>query len=94
MDLRAGLDDVEKKKLTLPGLELRSLGRPACIPITLSRLNILKRVTRNNLVRIVQTCKQRKTRNAYAVLTEKSEGTRSLERRTNKLEDIIKIDIK
>jgi hypothetical protein len=27
---RAGLDDVEKRKfLTLPGLELRSLGRPA-----------------------------------------------------------------
>jgi hypothetical protein len=27
---RAGLDDVEKKQfLTLPGLELRSLGRPA-----------------------------------------------------------------
>jgi hypothetical protein len=30
MDLRAGLDEVEKRKfLTLPGLELRSLGRPA-----------------------------------------------------------------
>jgi hypothetical protein len=30
LDPRAGLDDVEKKKfLTLPGLELRSLGRPA-----------------------------------------------------------------
>jgi hypothetical protein len=30
MDLRAGLDDVEKRKfLTLPGLELRPLGRPA-----------------------------------------------------------------
>jgi hypothetical protein len=28
--LRAGLDDLEKRKyLTLPGLELRSLGRPA-----------------------------------------------------------------
>jgi hypothetical protein len=28
---RAGLDDVQKKKfLTLPGLELLSLGRPAC----------------------------------------------------------------
>jgi hypothetical protein len=30
VDSRAGLDDVEKKKfLTLPGLELRPLGRPA-----------------------------------------------------------------
>jgi hypothetical protein len=30
VDPRAGLDDVEKRKiLTLPGLELRSLGRPA-----------------------------------------------------------------
>jgi hypothetical protein len=30
MDLRAGLDDVEKKKfLTLPVLELQPLGRPA-----------------------------------------------------------------
>jgi hypothetical protein len=30
MDLRAGLDDLEKEKfLTLPGLELRPLGRPA-----------------------------------------------------------------
>jgi hypothetical protein len=30
MDPRVGLDDVEKRKfLTLPGLELRSLGRPA-----------------------------------------------------------------
>jgi hypothetical protein len=29
VDPRAGLDDVEKRKfLTLPGLELRSLGRP------------------------------------------------------------------
>jgi hypothetical protein len=37
---RANLDDVEKKKiLTLPGLELRLLGRPArSIPTTLSRL--------------------------------------------------------
>jgi hypothetical protein len=31
VDPRAGLDDVEKRKyLTLPGLELRPLGRPAC----------------------------------------------------------------
>jgi hypothetical protein len=31
VNLRAGLDDVEKRKfLTLPGLELRPLGRPAC----------------------------------------------------------------
>jgi hypothetical protein len=31
MDPRAGLDDVEKRKfLTLLGLELRTLGRPAC----------------------------------------------------------------
>jgi hypothetical protein len=30
VDLRAGLDDLEKRKfLTLPGLELRHLGRPA-----------------------------------------------------------------
>jgi hypothetical protein len=30
LDLRAGLDDLEKRKfLTLPGLELRPLGRPA-----------------------------------------------------------------
>jgi hypothetical protein len=30
VDLRAGLDDVEKRKFfTLPGLELRPLGRPA-----------------------------------------------------------------
>jgi hypothetical protein len=30
VDPRAGLDDVEKRKfLTLPGFELRSLGRPA-----------------------------------------------------------------
>jgi hypothetical protein len=29
VDLRAGLDDLEKRKfLTLPGLELRPLGRP------------------------------------------------------------------
>jgi hypothetical protein len=31
VDPRAGLDDVEKRKFfTLPGLELRPLGRPAC----------------------------------------------------------------
>jgi hypothetical protein len=30
VDLRAGLDDLEERKLlTLPGLELRPLGRPA-----------------------------------------------------------------
>jgi hypothetical protein len=30
VDLRAGLDDLEKRKfLALPGLELRRLGRPA-----------------------------------------------------------------
>jgi hypothetical protein len=30
VDLRAGLDDLEKRKfLTLPGLELRRLGRPS-----------------------------------------------------------------
>jgi hypothetical protein len=30
VDLRASLDDLEKRKfLTLPGLELRPLGRPA-----------------------------------------------------------------
>jgi hypothetical protein len=33
VNLRAGLDDVEKRKfLTLPGLELRPLGRPARSP--------------------------------------------------------------
>jgi hypothetical protein len=33
VDPRAGLDDVEKRKfLTLPGLKLRPLGRPACSP--------------------------------------------------------------
>jgi hypothetical protein len=33
---RAGLDDVEKRKfLTLPGLELRPLGRPLAIPTEL-----------------------------------------------------------
>jgi hypothetical protein len=32
VDLRAGLDDVEKRKfLILPGLELRPLGRPALL---------------------------------------------------------------
>jgi hypothetical protein len=31
VDPRAGLDDVEMRKLlTLPGLEIRPLGRPAC----------------------------------------------------------------
>jgi hypothetical protein len=31
VNLRAGLDDVEKRKfLTLPGLEIQPLGRPAC----------------------------------------------------------------
>jgi hypothetical protein len=31
VDPRAGLDDAEKRKFfTLPGLELRPLGRPAC----------------------------------------------------------------
>jgi hypothetical protein len=29
VDPRAGLDDVKKKFMTLPGLELRPLGRPA-----------------------------------------------------------------
>jgi hypothetical protein len=30
VDLRAGLDDLEKRKFfTLPGFELRPLGRPA-----------------------------------------------------------------
>jgi hypothetical protein len=39
MDLRAGLEDLEKRKfLTLPGLELRPLGRPVAIPTELSRL--------------------------------------------------------
>jgi hypothetical protein len=40
--LRAGLDDLEKRNfLTLPVLELRSLGRPAAIPTTLSRLTAI-----------------------------------------------------
>jgi hypothetical protein len=39
VDPRAGLDDAEKKKFfTLPGLELRPLGRPAAIQATLSWL--------------------------------------------------------
>jgi hypothetical protein len=39
VDPRAGLDDVEKRKfLTLPGLELQPLGRPACSQ-SLSRLS-------------------------------------------------------
>jgi hypothetical protein len=43
VDLRAGLDNLEKRKfLTLPGLELRPLGRPArsvvAIPTALSQL--------------------------------------------------------
>jgi hypothetical protein len=42
VDPRTGLDVVEKRKfLTLPGLELRPLGRPAhivAIPTALSRL--------------------------------------------------------
>jgi hypothetical protein len=29
VDLRAGLDDLKRQFLTLPGLELRPLGRPA-----------------------------------------------------------------
>jgi hypothetical protein len=33
VDLRAGLDDLEKRKLLiLPGLELRPLGQPVAIP--------------------------------------------------------------
>jgi hypothetical protein len=39
MDPGVGLDDMEKRMfLTLPGLELGHLGRPSCIPTTLSRL--------------------------------------------------------
>jgi hypothetical protein len=48
VDPRAGLDDVENRKLlTLTGLELRPLGRPArsrSLPTVLSRLYIVKRV--------------------------------------------------
>jgi hypothetical protein len=41
VDLRAGVDDLEKRTfLTLPGLELRPLGRSVDIPTTLSRLLI------------------------------------------------------
>jgi hypothetical protein len=36
VDPRAGLDDVEKRKfLSLPGLELQSLGRPARQPLAI-----------------------------------------------------------
>jgi hypothetical protein len=43
VDLRAGLDDLEKRKfLTLPGLELRSLGRPARRSYIVSRLFLWK----------------------------------------------------
>jgi hypothetical protein len=39
VDPRAGLHDVEKRKLlTLPGLELRLLDLPACNPVSLYRL--------------------------------------------------------
>jgi hypothetical protein len=39
VNLRAGLDDVGKRKfLTLPGLKLRPLGHPVAIPTMLSRL--------------------------------------------------------
>jgi hypothetical protein len=42
VDLRAGLNDLEKRKfLALPGLELRPLGRPVAIPTELSRLPII-----------------------------------------------------
>jgi hypothetical protein len=45
VDLRAGLDDLEKRKyVTLPGLELRPLSRPVrklvAIPTTLSWLQV------------------------------------------------------
>jgi hypothetical protein len=49
VDLRAGLDDLERRKfLTLPVLELRSLGRPARsqslprLPETIRRYYILQ----------------------------------------------------
>jgi hypothetical protein len=43
VDSRAGLDDVEKRKLlTLAELELRPLSPPAAIPNTLPQLIILK----------------------------------------------------
>jgi hypothetical protein len=39
VDPRGSLDDLEKKKFfTLPGLDLRPLGRPVAIPTELSRL--------------------------------------------------------
>jgi hypothetical protein len=54
VDLRAGLDDLEKIKfLTLPGLELRRLGRPARsvvgIATTLSRL---RRISKKKIILI------------------------------------------
>jgi hypothetical protein len=46
MGPRAGLDDMEKRKiLTLPGLELRPLGRPAR-----SQYSVDDRMINNNVV--------------------------------------------
>jgi hypothetical protein len=58
VNLRAGLDDLEKRKfLTLPELELRPLDRPArsvvAIPTTLSRL--LKENRRNTNTKILKS---------------------------------------
>jgi hypothetical protein len=50
VDLRAGLDDVEKKKLlTLPGLELRPLGRPARSQ-SLYRLRYIKEISKEKII--------------------------------------------
>jgi hypothetical protein len=61
VDLRAGLDDVERRKfLTLPGLELRPLGRPArsqsLCRLTLSRLPVIVKtiLVSKNTVSIVK----------------------------------------
>jgi hypothetical protein len=57
MGLRIGLDNVEKRIfLTLPGLELRPLGRPArsqSLPTALSRLPYSKE---HRITIIVRTC--------------------------------------
>jgi hypothetical protein len=59
VDPRAGLDDTEKRNLTLPGLKLQSLGRPAhsqllyqlCYPGSY-RTDISQLKTNSNLLQI------------------------------------------
>jgi hypothetical protein len=65
VDLRADVDDLEKRKLlTLPGLELRPLGRPArndyAIPAhkddDLALLNYEIQMSENRMVQFTKTC--------------------------------------